>query len=37
MFEELIQGPAEEPVTVVQQAVFSRFDPPDPLVWISAC
>lgn len=31
MFEELIQGPASEPVTVVQQAVFSRFDAPDQL------
>jgi len=31
MFEQLIQGPASEPVSVVDQAAFSWFDPPDEL------
>jgi len=32
MFEQLIQGPADEPVTVANQAAWSRFDAPDQLV-----
>ena len=31
MYEELIQGPAEESVTVGEQAAWSRFDAPDPI------
>src|SRR5438552_3190118 len=32
MFEQLLEGPTSEPVTVVEQATWSRFDAPDEMV-----